>query len=112
MPGRHAVDGTAAGQYSFSAMRYRLIGIDLDDTLLNTRRLIAEEDRAAIGRARQAGAMVVPCTGRTWHKAMEMALGDVPGLEAGVFLDGAMICEVGSGRMLRSTAMPDHLSAG
>ncbi len=91
-------------------MRYRLIGIDLDDTLLNRQKQISDANRAAIAAVHDAGCLITPCTGRTWHKAMEIALHELPNLEDGVFLDGAMICDVAGGRIKRHTTMPNDLS--
>jgi hypothetical protein len=50
-------------------MKYRLIGIDLDGTLLDGGGKATAENIAAIARARAAGAMVVPCTGRGWRES-------------------------------------------
>lgn len=77
-------------------MNYRLIGIDLDGTLLDPRGRISGANRDAIAAAQAAGAMVVPCTGRAWHESHYL-LKDVPGLELGVFITGACVADIASG---------------
>ncbi len=81
-------------------MRYRLIGLDLDGTLLNRRGRISAENLAAIVKAHDAGVMVVPCTGRSWqesHLAIDALIG---GAEVGVFVTGAMVNDLRSGQTL------------
>lgn len=92
-------------------MRYRMIGIDLDDTLLDGSKRITPENHAAIRRAQDAQVLIVPCTGRVWHKAKSLALDELPNMTVGVFHDGAMVCDIASGRMRWHTAMPDELTA-
>ena len=45
-------------------MKYQLIGIDLDGTLLNSDGQLSKTNLEALCRARDAGAAVVLCTGR------------------------------------------------
>lgn len=90
-------------------MKYRLIGIDLDGTLLNEHGTISEANRAALKAAQQAGAMVVPCTGRGWREA-HMVLRDLPGVELGVFVTGAMVSEIATGRSVDFSVIEPHLA--
>ena len=46
------------------ALRYKLIAIDLDGTLLDSQSQVPERNRRAIAMARERGVMVVICTGR------------------------------------------------
>jgi hypothetical protein len=92
-------------------MRYKLIGIDLDDTLLDGAKQISDANLAAIERAQEAGVLIVPCTGRTWHKAKEIALAYLPNMTFGIFHDGAMVCDVVSGKMHWHITMPDDVTA-
>ena len=90
-------------------MRYRLIAIDLDGTLLNPDGEIGPANRAALHAAREAGAIVVPCTGRSWREGV-MALDGVPGLELGVFVTGATVAEVATGRSIDFACFEPHVA--
>lgn len=90
-------------------MRYRMIAIDLDGTLLDRRSRITAENQAAIARAQAAGVMVVPCTGRAWSEA-RASLGCLPGLDRGVFVGGAVVADVATGRSLDLAVLEPHLA--
>lgn len=45
-------------------MKYEMLAIDLDGTLLDSMGLVSAENKAAVRRAQEAGMMVVLCTGR------------------------------------------------
>ncbi|MEX0885310.1 MAG: HAD-IIB family hydrolase [Phycisphaeraceae bacterium] len=90
-------------------MQYRMIGIDLDGTLLDARGQISDANRAAIGAAIEAGAAVIPCTGRGWREAVTL-LRPVEGLELGVFVTGASITQIASGRSVDLSVIEPHLA--
>ena len=50
---------------------YRLLALDIDGTLLNSREELTPATRAAIGRARRAGIQVVLATGRRYSRSLE-----------------------------------------
>lgn len=77
-------------------MRYRLIAIDLDGTLLCPEGLVSKENRDALHAAHEAGAIILPCTGRGWGES-RVVLDSVPDGEVGVFNTGAMVCGLRSG---------------
>lgn len=52
---------------------YKLIAIDLDDTLLNNQWEIGEKDKKALLQAKEAGVMVVLATGRMYRAALKYA---------------------------------------
>lgn len=85
-------------------MRYRMIGIDLDGTLLSPDGRVSAENRAAIARAQEAGVLVVPCTGRAWHES-HRSLDDVKGLSVGVFVTGALVNDIATGKALHTDPM-------
>lgn len=89
-------------------MRYRLIALDLDGTLLNPEGQVSAANRAAIARAQAAGAVVVPCTGRSWRESKGV-LAEVPGLKLGVFVTGALVTEMHSGQSIDLAEMEPHL---
>jgi Cof subfamily protein (haloacid dehalogenase superfamily) len=45
-------------------MKYKLIALDVDGTLLNDEHILTEKTKYAISRAHEAGAQIVLCTGR------------------------------------------------
>lgn len=90
-------------------MRYRLIALDLDGTLLNPDGEVSPANRAAIADAREAGAVVVPCTGRSWREA-RLALEDVEGLDVGVFVTGATVADLPTGKALDFACFEPHVA--
>lgn len=92
-------------------MRYRLIGIDLDGTLLHGGR-VSDANCRAIAAAQQTGALVAPCTGRSWRES-SMAL---PAFAAGgerqigIFVTGATVAQLATGRSLDICVLEPHLA--
>lgn len=91
-------------------MRYRMIGIDMDGTLLGRGGKISGENRRAIARAHAAGVRIVPCTGRAWSEAHPL-LKDLPGLDRGVFVGGAAVSDIASGLSLDLAVFEPHLAS-
>ncbi|MEO0474901.1 MAG: HAD hydrolase family protein [Planctomycetota bacterium] len=91
-------------------MQYRLIAIDLDGTLLCPEGNVSEENRAALHEAHEAGAMIIPCTGRGWGEAKH-ALASVPDSEVGVFNTGAMVCGLRDGSTHHSEAFESEVAS-
>ena len=87
-------------------MRYRVIAIDLDGTLLRNDGSPSDASLDALRRAMEAGAIVVPCTGRMWHRARHAALSRLDGLRTGVFCNGAAVHRIACGTMEESTPLP------
>lgn len=52
--------------------RYRLLAIDIDGTLVNSRNELTEATRAAVLRAKQAGIEIVLATGRRYSRALPL----------------------------------------
>ncbi len=77
-------------------MKYRLLGIDLDGTLLRPDQRIDDRDAAAVRDAIDAGVTVVPCTGRAWHESAG-ALAELDAIDQGVFITGALVTEMKTG---------------
>lgn len=90
-------------------MKYRLLAIDLDGTLLNPDARVSEANRAALQEVMEADTLVVPCTGRSWREA-RLALDQVHdlGLDTGIFVTGAVISEIQSGRALNSAFLDER----
>ena len=52
-------------------MRYRLLALDLDGTLLNEHGRVSPANRDAVRELRRRGVMTVPCTGRGWTESKD-----------------------------------------
>jgi len=88
---------------------YRLVAIDLDDTLLDNQLQIRERVKAAILRARRQGVVVTLATGRMFRSALPYArqLGlDLPLIT----YQGALVKNSESGEVLYSRPVPAELA--
>lgn len=93
-------------------MRYRLIALDLDGTFLDASGMPSRENLEAVRRAQQAGALVVPCTGRSWGES-QAPLREFPRVDGdhpGVFVTGAVVTHMDSGRHLDLSVIEPHLA--
>lgn len=77
-------------------MKYRMLGLDLDGTLLGSGGELSEANRVAVARAMDAGMLVVPCTGRAWRESRHV-LARLPRIEVGVFVGGAAVSRIEDG---------------
>lgn len=84
----------------------RLVALDLDGTLLNSKKLISPRNLAALERARAQGVLVVPITGRP-AQGLPQAVLDLPGLRYAVTSNGATIRDLVTGQVL----LEKHLDA-
>ena len=86
-------------------LKYRFLAIDVDGTLMNSRNELPPAHREALHRAHQAGMSVCLCTGRMLAEARTVL--DQIGLDSdvGVFVFGAIISELPTGRTLYRTAI-------
>jgi Cof subfamily protein (haloacid dehalogenase superfamily) len=90
-------------------MRYRMIAIDLDGTLLDSRNRVSEQNIASIKKAQDAGVIVVPCTGRGWREA-KIVLECLQGVDLGVFVTGAVVGKVATGESLNIAVIEPSLA--
>jgi 5-amino-6-(5-phospho-D-ribitylamino)uracil phosphatase len=88
-------------------LKYRFLAIDVDGTLMNSRNELPEANRAALHRAHQAGMTVCLCTGRMLAEARSVI--EQLGLDSdvGVFVFGAIVSELSTGRTLHRTTIPE-----
>lgn len=91
-------------------MRYRLIAIDLDGTLLGPEGDVSEENRAALHAAHEAGAIVLPCTGRGWGESKSV-VASIPDTEVGVFNTGALVVGLEDGQTKNRVALGADLAS-
>ncbi len=73
--------------------KYRLIALDIDGTLLNSRKEIAPETAAAIRQAAEAGIAVVFCTGRAVSE-LEEFYPLLPEIRYAVFASGGGLYDI------------------
>lgn len=94
-------------------MKYRMIAVDLDGTLLNRRGKLSADNIAAVSEAQRAGVLVVPCTGRAWRES-KMVLTQLPQAQRagspGVFVGGAAVSDLLTGQTLDISAIEPHLA--
>lgn len=81
-------------------MKYQMLAIDLDGTLLGADGQVSAANRAAVLRAVEAGLRVVPCTGRAWRESRRFLRPLIHAMPVGVFVTGSVLNETESGRAL------------
>lgn len=86
-------------------MKYDLLAVDLDGTLLNSRHDLPPANRAALHRAHEAGMKIVLCTGRSYTETRPVIQQIGLDLDAAVTVFGALITDVPTGRTLERVAM-------
>ncbi len=92
-----------------SSSRWRVIACDLDGTLIGWNHKINERDLEALRRAREAGFHVAICTGRNILESAGVIRSlDLTGL--GVFVNGAMVCDMATGAAVDSQVIYDDLA--
>ena len=83
-------------------MRYRMLALDLDGTLLDPHNRVSPASVAAVADAVEAGLLVVPCTGRGWRESVvplaPLIDAEEHNLELGVFNTGACVADLHTGR--------------
>lgn len=91
-------------------MKYRLLALDLDGTLLNSKKEITPATRAALAWAAERGVHVVLSTGRIVGEAAEFAR-EIACEDLMVTAGGAAIATASDERILESWAMPCETGA-
>lgn len=71
-------------------MDIKLIALDLDGTLLNSKKQLSKENRKALTECIQNGILVVPCTGRT-ADGIPSEIKDIDGIRYAIATNGAVI---------------------
>lgn len=91
-------------------MAIRLVGLDLDGTLLDPFGELSESVREAVGSLRRAGLEVVLCTGRRYRTALPMA--ERLGLAGAMVVNnGVLVKDIASGRTLQHAFLPGDVYA-
>lgn len=84
-------------------MRYDLLAIDLDGTLLDSQHALPPDNRAALHRAHEAGLKIVLCTGRSFTETRPILAQIGLDLDATVAVFGALVSDARTGCTLHST---------
>ena len=82
----------------------KVIGVDLDGTVLNREKKISEKNKEAFARCREQGIYVVPVTGRPYSGLYDEYKRDLR-CEYSINTNGAAVMEVESGRRIISHTM-------
>lgn len=89
-------------------MSIRLVAVDLDGTLLNSRREISEGNRQALLQAAERDVQVVIVTGRRFYSALPL-VSEVPCLVTLITSNGALIAN-SSGEVLHRDFLPRNVA--
>jgi HAD superfamily hydrolase (TIGR01484 family) len=87
-------------------VKYRLLAIDLDGTLLDREHQVPAENRAALHRAHEAGLRIVLCTGRAFTETLGVTGQIGLDLDATVSVFGALVTHVATGKTIASAPIP------
>lgn len=68
----------------------RIVALDLDGTLLDSQKRLSDRSRAALAHAAEAGALIVPTTGR-FFGMMPPAVRDLPFVRCAITINGAQV---------------------
>lgn len=85
--------------------KYQLIALDLDGTLLDSGKQLSAKNAAALRRAAESGAQIVPTTGR-FFDGMPPVIRELPYLRYAITINGAQVLDVGSGKTLYRAEIP------
>lgn len=86
-------------------LKVRMIGMDLDGTLLTTRKELTPYTKDVLIRAAKQGIVVMPATGRPLSGVPE-ELGSLPGIRYAVTANGGRVVDIVSGRTLYECLVP------
>ena len=88
----------------------KMIGLDLDGTLLTTEKKLTEYTGAVLAKAIEQGVEVLVATGRP-ITGIPKELLEFPGMRYAVTANGARVVEVATGRVLHESQMPVDTAA-
>jgi len=83
----------------------KMIASDLDDTLLNSDKLLTERTRATLARAAARGIEFVPASGR-FYDAFPEAVRSLDLVHYAIAINGAEVREVATGKVIYRSEMP------
>ena len=89
---------------------YELLALDVDGTLMNSGNELPEANRAALHRAHKAGLRISLCTGRALSETRAVLKAIGLDLDAGVFVFGAIVSVLPTGRTLACSPLEPRLT--
>lgn len=92
-------------------LQYRLLALDVDGTLLDSRSELSAENKAALHEAHAAGLTVCLCTGRSLTETRTVIRQLGLDSDVGVFAFGGIISALPEGRTLHRSPIPEPLAA-
>jgi hypothetical protein len=90
-------------------LKYRLLALDLDGTLLDSRGRVPPANVDALRRARRAGLFTVLCTGRGLKESRRV-LDELRHDQPTILANGALIADPETGTTLHRAAMEPHVA--
>lgn len=87
----------------------KLIALDLDGTLLNSKKRLSPKNEEALKLCIEKGIQVVPCTGRIWFAVPDF-IREIPGIHYGITTNGAVLEDVIEGRVLDEHKLSSQLA--
>lgn len=89
----------------------KIIGLDLDDTLFNSKKEITPRTLAAIEAAAKKGIVVLPATGRP-ITGLPSQFMDIPGVNYALTSNGATVTEISTGKVLVEQPFQREMALG
>lgn len=89
--------------------RIKMIGLDLDGTVLTEKKELTDRTKAAISKALAQGVVVLVATGRPWMGVPE-ELRDFPGMRYALTSNGARIIDTVEGRVIEEHLLSPRLA--
>ena len=83
----------------------KIIALDLDGTLLDSRKMLSDKNKRALFRAADLGIHVVPTTGR-FYSAIPDFIRELPFIRYVVGINGAEVARVDTGEVIYSAEIP------
>lgn len=91
-------------------MKTRLIALDLDGTLLDSRKMLPERNKKALQQCIARGIHVVPCTGRT-AAGIPDQVREIPGIRYAITVNGGVLLDLQENRTLDEKLLPMDIAA-
>lgn len=85
--------------------RIKMIGLDLDGTVLTDDKVITEHTKKVIKEAVDQGVIVLPATGRPFHAIPRNVL-EIPGIQYALTSNGARIVDMRTDEVVSETLLP------
>lgn len=90
-------------------MKYRLIAFDLDGTILKNDKTLSERSLRALRAAHEAGALIVPATGRI-YRGVPAPLREAPFARYFIVINGAKVYDAKEDAVLSRAEIPNELA--